>query len=144
MTTEYPNFYIASHRSHTSYDKYLETGPYNFGFGAAKPDLVEHFAYQQGLMVSYWDTSQTNNNVSLHPGEGLNLYVDSHPKPILQSSGAPWRNRVQLYDAPFSLTPPDSFSLHVNGVPEEIKGLPAEAVFDDTKNYFDPSAPGAA
>ena len=31
-TGDFPNFYIASNRSHVSYDKYLETGPYNFGF----------------------------------------------------------------------------------------------------------------
>lgn len=143
ITTEFDNYYIASHRSYVSYDQYLKTGPYNFGFGTAKPDLVEHFAYQQGLMISYWDTSQTNNNVSVHPGEGLNLYVDSHPAPIVRSDGVAWRNRIQLYDAPFSLKRADSFSLHVNGTPFRISGLPAQPVFDDTKNYFDPTAPGA-
>jgi immune inhibitor A len=143
VTNEYDNYYIASHRSYVSYDKYLKTGPYNFGFATAKPDFVEHFAYQQGLMVSYWDTSQTDNNVSQHPGEGLSLYVDSHPQPILRADGQAWRNRIQLYDAPFGLQRADSFTLHVDGTPYVIKGLPGQPVFDDTKNYFDPTAPGA-
>ena len=43
------------------YDKYLQTGPYNFGF-PSQPDWVEHFPYQNGLLVSYWDTTQSDNN----------------------------------------------------------------------------------
>ncbi|HST81851.1 MAG TPA: immune inhibitor A domain-containing protein [Kineosporiaceae bacterium] len=143
VTEEFDNFYIAGHRSYVSYDKYLKTGPYNFGFTPTNPDLVEHFAYQQGLLVTYWDTSQTNNNVSQHPGEGLSLSVDSHPKPILRSDGVVWRNRIQMYDAPFSLKRADSFTLHASGTPFRITGLPAQPVFDDTQNYFDPTAPGA-
>ena len=29
-----------------------------------RPDWVEHFPYQNGLLVSYWDTSQADNNES--------------------------------------------------------------------------------
>jgi hypothetical protein len=67
-TNDFDNFYIASHRTYTSFDRYLETGPYNFGFLDQRPDFVEHFPYQQGLLVSYWDTSQSDNNTSEHPG----------------------------------------------------------------------------
>lgn len=108
-TTPYDNYYISGHRSYVSYDKYLKTGPYNFGFGPAKPDLVEHFPYQQGLLISYWDTSQSD--------------------------------RVQIYDAPFSLTTADSFTLHVNGQPSYIRGEAGQPLFDDTKQYFDPELP---
>ena len=45
------------------YDKYLKTGPYNFGW-PDRPDFVEHFPYQDGLLVNYWDTSYTDNNTS--------------------------------------------------------------------------------
>ena len=31
-TTAYDNYYIASYRAYVSYDQYLKTGPYNFGF----------------------------------------------------------------------------------------------------------------
>ncbi len=34
------------------------------------PDYVDHFAYQDGLLIHYWDTSQADNNTGLHPGEG--------------------------------------------------------------------------
>jgi immune inhibitor A len=45
------NYYIASHRSFVSYDRYLKTGPYNFGFLNTRPDRVEHFSYEQGLLM---------------------------------------------------------------------------------------------
>lgn len=134
FTNLYDNYYIAGNRTHVSYDRYLATGPYNFGF-PGRPDFVEHFAYQEGLMISYWDTSQVDNNVSVHPGKGLNLYVDAHPAPLYNLAGQPWRNRIQLYDAPFSLTRADSFRLNVNGRPSYIRGQAAQPVFDDTKNY---------
>lgn len=66
------HYYLASYRAYLSYDRYLRTGPYNFGFTPEKPDLVEHFPYQDGLLVSYWNTSQSDNNTSQHPREGLN------------------------------------------------------------------------
>jgi immune inhibitor A len=137
-TQEYDNFYIAGNRSYTGFDAHLQTGPYNFGFATAKPDLVEHFAYQQGLLVSYWDTSQDDNNVSQHPGEGLNLYVDSHPKTLYRSDGQPWRTRVQMYDAPFSTKNTDSMVLHVDGTTSRIKSQGGHPVFDDTDDFFDP------
>ena len=137
-TVEYDNFYIAGHRSYVSYDKYLKTGPYNFGWANTRPRFAEHFSYQEGLLISYWDTSQTNNNVSVHPGEGLNLYIDAHPKPIYNLSGAPWLPRIQLYDAPFGLKKADSFTLHLNGQASYIRGQAGVATFDDTKDYFDP------
>ena len=138
---EYDNYYIAGYRTYVSYDKYLKTGPYNFGFANTKPDFVEHFAYQTGLLISYWDTSQSDNNVSAHPGEGRNLYIDAHPKPIYNLEGVPWRTRIQIYDAPFSKRKADSFTLHVNGKPSYIRGQSGQPTFDDTKNWFDPVQP---
>ena len=80
-----------------------------------KPDFVEHFPYQDGLLVSYWDTSQSDNNTSTHPGEGLILPVDANPRPLVAAG----RHAVAApgggYDAPFSLEKSDSFTLHVNG-----------------------------
>ena len=66
-STAYDHFYMASNREYVSFDKYLQTGPYNFGF-PDRPDFVEHFPYQDGLLVYYWDTSQCDNNTSQHPG----------------------------------------------------------------------------
>ena len=110
-TTLYDHYYIASNRQYVSYDKYLQTGPYNFGWLNSKPDWVEHFPYQNGLLVNYWDTSFSDNNESVHPGQGEVLPIDSHPNPIYKLDGLPWRGRIQTYDSPFSLEKADSFTL---------------------------------
>ena len=138
-TTEkaYDNYYLAGHRSYVSYDKYLKTGPYNFGFANTKPDWVEHYKYGHGLLVSYWDTSQADNNTNEHPGEGRNMIVDANPSPVINiATGAPWRSRIQMYDAPFSLHTADSMTLHTNGKPSLIRGQDAKPTFNDTKKYW--------
>jgi immune inhibitor A len=136
-TQLFDNYYIAGHRSYVSYDKYLTTGPYNFGFANTKPDYAEHYSYGHGLLVSYWDTSQQDNNTNVHPGTGRNLIIDANPSPITNIvTGAPWRARIQMYDAPFSLHKADSFTLHTNGKPSYIRGQDAKPLFDDTKKYW--------
>ncbi len=138
-TTEkaYDNYYLAGHRSYVSYGKYLKTGPYNFGWANTKPDWVEHYKYGHGLLVSYWDTSQADNNTNEHPGEGRNMIVDANPSPVINiATGAPWRARVQMYDAPFSLHKADSMTLHTNGKPSLIRGQDAKPTFNDTKKYW--------
>ena len=141
-TQLYDNYYLASNRSYVSYDKYLETGPYNFS-DPKRPDWVEHFSYQQGLLVSYWDTSFTDNNTSQHPGQGMILPVDAHPEPVLKKNGTAWRTRVQVFDAPFSRIDAKSFTLHdtVTGEANRIKGQPATTTFDDTRSYWSPIIP---
>lgn len=140
--TKHDHFYIASNRTYASYDKYLQTGPYNFGF-PSRPDWTEHFPYQNGLLVSYWDTSQGDNNESEHPGQGLILPIDANPRPIYRLDGKPWRGRVQTYDAPFGLEKSDSFTLHAQetGAASYIRGQAAVPTFDDRKEYWDPALP---
>ncbi|TXL63230.1 immune inhibitor A domain-containing protein [Aeromicrobium terrae] len=138
----YDNFYIAGHRSYVSYDRYLKTGPYNFGFTNTKPDWVEHYKYGHGLLVSYWDTSQADNNTNEHPGVGRNMIIDANARPIINTvTGAPWRARIQMYDAPFSLHTADSMTLHTNGKASYIRGQKAQPVFDDTKKFWFPTLP---
>ncbi|MCW2811605.1 MAG: putative family peptidase [Friedmanniella sp.] len=141
VTRTYDHYYVASNRTYTSYDKYLQTGPYNFGFTPKLLDKVEFFPYQNGLLVNYWDTSQSDNNESQHPGQGLVLPVDSHPAAITRKDGAIWRGRIQTYDAPFSLERADSLTLHVSGTAYKIAGLAGNPTFDDTKSYWDPAQP---
>ena len=140
-TTLYDHYYIASNRQYVSYDKYLQTGPYNFGWLNSKPDWVEHFPYQNGLLVSYWDTSFSDNNESEHPGNGEVLPIDSHPNPIYKLDGQPWRGRIQTYDSPFSLEKADSFTLHDNGKASYIRGQDAVPVFDDRKEFWNATQP---
>ncbi|MFC3382827.1 immune inhibitor A domain-containing protein [Couchioplanes azureus] len=136
ITALYDNFYIAGNRTYVSYDKYLKTGPYNIGWANTKPDWAEHFAYQQGLLISYNDTSVPDNNTNVHPGSGRNLIIDSHPEPLYNLEGQPWRSRIQMYDAPFGLTKADSMTLHINGKASYVRGQAAQSTFDDTKKYF--------
>jgi immune inhibitor A len=135
-TGDYDNYYIAGHRTYVSYDRYLKTGPYNFGFLNTKPDWVEHYPYQQGVLISYWDRSQVDNDTNWHPGQGRNLYIDAHPRPFYRLDGLPFSARIQIYDAPFGLRKADSFTLHINGQPSYVRGQPAQPLFDDTQKYF--------
>ena len=105
---------------------------------AKKPKWVEHYPYQEGLLVSYWDTSELENNTNVHPGSGLNLYVDSRPAPSYNLAGRPWNVYVQLYDAPFGLKKADSFTLHVNGLASYVRGQDAVPTFDDTQQFLYP------
>ena len=54
-TTDYFHAYFAEYRAYEGYDAGLETGPYNFGFVNTLPEWVERFAYQDGLLITYYD-----------------------------------------------------------------------------------------
>ncbi|HEY9437787.1 MAG TPA: immune inhibitor A domain-containing protein [Streptomyces sp.] len=136
FTNDYPQYYIAANRQYVSYDRTLKVGPYNFGFSQSRPAWVEHYAYQNGLMVWLWDTSQKDNNTSQHPGQGLILPVDSHAKPLTWTDGTLLRNRIQPFDAPFSWWPNQGFTLHNADVPLKIKASLGVPVFDDHKGTY--------
>ncbi|WP_432096256.1 immune inhibitor A domain-containing protein [Streptomyces sp. bgisy100] len=136
FTKKYPQYYLAENRQYVSYDKTLKVGPYNFGWATARPNWVEHYPYQNGLLVSLWDTSQADNNVSVHPGKGLILPVDSHAKPEKWADGTLLRNRVQAYDSPFSRYASDGFKIHKDGKATKIKSKKGVSVFDDHKGTY--------
>ncbi|MEV0244140.1 immune inhibitor A domain-containing protein [Streptomyces sp. NPDC050674] len=143
FTKDYAQYYIAENRQYVSYDKTLKVGPYNFGF-TARPDWVEHYAYQNGLLIWKWDTSQADNNTSQHKGTGLVLPIDSHPDQLKWADGTLMRNRIQAYDSPFSLYRTDGMTLHKADVAKYIPGSKGVSVFNDRKNdYYDESNPTA-
>ena len=135
---------MAEYRTYKGYDRSLKVGPYFFGY-ANNPTLincVDHFAYQDGLLIHYWDTSQADNNTGLHPGQGLLLPVDAHPKTLYRVDGVRWRNRIQTYDSTFTLAKTDGIpNIHVNSVLSPVPSLPAVSVFNDTKSWYDPTNP---
>ena len=144
FTKDYKQYYIAENRQYVSYDKTLKVGPYNFGFSATRPDWVEHYPYQNGLLIWKWDTSQQDNNTSQHPGAGLVLPVDSHPTALKWSDGTLMRSRIQSYDSPFSLYRTDGITLHNADVVTRIPSAKGVPVFDDhTSTYYDDSTPFA-
>ncbi|MBN1171773.1 MAG: immune inhibitor A, partial [Micromonosporaceae bacterium] len=134
-STSYTHYYIASNRTHVSYDQYLKTSPHRTGWDSARPNWVERFAYQEGLLLWYRDSSQVDNCTSQHPGTGRILPVDSRPALIEAVANWPWRPLVQTYDAPFSLRRADSMTLHW-GNAYTITGLPGVALFDDSQSYY--------
>ncbi|MFF7195594.1 immune inhibitor A domain-containing protein [Streptomyces sp. NPDC008079] len=142
FTNDYPQYYIAENRQYVSYDKTLKTGPYNFGWTSTRPDWVEHYPYQNGLLVWLWDTSQSDNNVGIHPGTGQILPIDAHAKAEKWSDGSVMRNRIQAYDSPFSWFPTDGFTVHTNGVATKVKAKLGNPVFDDHYgSYWDAANP---
>ena len=144
FTKDYKQYYIAENRQYVSYDKTLKVGPYNFGFSTTRPDWVEHYPYQNGLLIWKWDTSQQDNNTSQHPGAGLVLPVDSHPTALKWSDGTLMRSRIQSYDSPFSLYRTDGITLHNADVVTRIPSAKGVPVFDDhTSTYYDDSTPFA-
>ncbi|MFI1647903.1 immune inhibitor A domain-containing protein [Streptomyces avidinii] len=145
FTKEYDQRYIAENRRYVSYDSTLKVGPYNFGFGNTRPDWVEHYPYQDGLLIWQWDTSQKDNNTSVHPGQGLILPIDANAKPMKWADGTLLRNKIQPYDAAFSAYSTDAFTLHKNGESLFLKPKPANLVFDDHKGkyYYDENPTGS-
>lgn len=134
----YSHYYLAEYRTYMGYDSTLEVGPYNFGF-IDTPDgdnRVEHFPYQDGLLISYWDTFYADNNTGTHPGGGLILPIDAHPELTYNATGEVWRPRVQSFDATFSLEPTDEITLHTNGMPTVFPSRPGNSVFNDLHDYW--------
>ena len=139
----YFNAYVAEFRQYRGYDDGLRTGPYNFGFqdNPLLGNWVEHFSYQDGLLIWYWDASQTDNSVGAHPGEGLLLPIDAHPEVMYRADGGIWRNRIQSYDSTFSKQPTEGYTFHWLSQPSYHPSQPAVSVFDDNNQYWNPLNP---
>jgi immune inhibitor A len=123
-------------RQYAGFGRTLEAGPYHFGFAAPLERRVEHYAYRPGMLVWQWDTSQRDNNVSDHPGEGLLLPVDAHPEPMRWADGTPMPNQVAPYDAAFGPWPVPGFTLHKAGEPTRIPPRRGNRVFDDRTGVY--------
>ncbi|GAA0468996.1 immune inhibitor A domain-containing protein [Streptomyces sp. NPDC046215] len=142
FTKDYPQYYIAENRQYVSYDETLRTGPYNFGWKSTKPQWVEHYPFQKGLLIWKWDTSEADNNVGTHPGTGRILPVDAHPKAEKWTNGKLMGNRFQAYDSTFSWFPAQGYTVHTDGVAKRVKGKLGTPFFDDRKgSYYDEANP---
>jgi len=140
----YNNYYVAEYRTYKGYDGGLKVGPYYFGYlnNPSLQKFVDHFAYQDGLLINYWDTSQADNNTGLHPGKGLLLPIDAHYQTLYRVDGGRWRNRIQTYDSTFSTARTDGIpNIHQNSVLSPVPKLPAVKIFDDRILHYDPTNP---
>jgi immune inhibitor A len=156
----YAGYYIAESRHYIGYDATLGQGAYNFGWGGTQPNRVERFPYQDGLLISYWNTEYADNNTAQHPGGGLVLPVDARPAALRwdDPSSTVARSRIQSFDVTFGTQRTDEISLHreygvdTNGDEEadeirmsnlHVGSQPAVRVFDDSDPmaYYDQDNP---
>ena len=140
------HYYLAENRVYSNYDKTLATGPYNFGWADTKPNWVERFRYQNGLVVWYQDGAFDDNNTSVHPGGGFSLPVDARPAPIVASNGGVVSNRRGAFDAAFGQEATEPVTFHKNGVAVRVKASPAMPTFDDSMKtrYWNKDNPWAS
>ncbi|HEY1106700.1 MAG TPA: immune inhibitor A domain-containing protein [Agromyces sp.] len=148
-------YYLAENRTYSGYDSTLQVGPYQFSKGLTAPDWVEHFAFQEGLLVWMVNEAYTDNNTIDHQGAGLALPVDARSAKFGWSDGTAPSNRRQPFDATFGLKDFADVVLHKEvvvgkGKAKHVETLnaaaptaPQDATFDDTNvdAFNDPSNP---
>ncbi len=140
------SYYLAENRVYSGYDQYLKTGPYNFGWLDSRPDWVERFPYQDGLLVWYINNAYGDNNTRQHPGYGQVLSVDARPAPVVFDDGGQLGNRRTAFDATFGTQRTDEVTFHRNGSPVTLPSSPGIPVFDDsdTDRYWSADNPWAS
>ncbi|HYN67130.1 MAG TPA: immune inhibitor A domain-containing protein [Ornithinibacter sp.] len=145
-TRQATHYYLAENRVYSGYDATLRTGPYNFGWAGSRPNWVERFPYQNGLLVWYVDNQYDDNNTSEHPGRGQVLPVDARPAPVRFPDGALLGNRRQPFDATFGKEQTDEVTFHSDGVPVTVRSQRAISTFFDLdrKRYWTADNPGAS
>lgn len=154
----YSHYYMVENRTYQGYDKVLKTGPYNFGWMNSAPNTVEHFPYQDGMLVWYRTTLYGDNNTSAHPGYGQALPVDANgATPLTWSNGTFARPRIQAFDSTFDVDKTDGLDLSFDFMDPKTGALissetlkapstKSTAVFDDSdvNAYWSPDLPGAS
>ena len=144
-TTIGDRYYLVENRTYVGYDATLETGPYQFSFAITAPNKVEHFPFQDGMLVWMVDETYGDNNTSEHAGHGQALPVDARPTPFVYEDGVGRpSNRRQPYDAAFGLVPMASLTLHKevlvgHGPNQHVELVDATAPGDDGIATFDDS-----
>ena len=144
------DFYFAENRTYSGYDATLKTGPYNFGWTNTRPDWVERFPYQNGMLVWFANGDYADNNTKDHPGGGQVLPVDARPAPIMlknaDGTSTMLGNRRQPFDATFGQEATDAVTFHRNGIPTAVPSSPAIPTFDDSdpNRYWSSANPWAS
>lgn len=135
-----PRYYLIENRQYVGYDQTLEVGPYNFSEALTRPDWVEQFPYQNGMLVWLVDLAYADNNTSKHAGEGYALPVDVRPDSLTYPDGSSPSNRREPFDAAFSKSRTDRVCLHkqvnstggVQTLEACAPSVPGIATFDDS------------
>jgi immune inhibitor A len=141
---DFDRFYIAENKQPMGYEKTLVQGPYSFDYAVSAPNKVDHFPYQDGLLVWYVDGFFEDNDSIDHPGEGYALPVDSTPAYVRWSNGNAASGDLNSRDATFDVDTNDPLHLtsETNGGRTfDVPARPAVPVFDDSNvnGYWDPT-----
>ncbi|QZY29948.1 immune inhibitor A domain-containing protein [Nocardioides coralli] len=135
-TNEFLHAYMVENRQYKGLDKPL-SHLYNFGGTKKKSgDWVEFFRNQPGALINYYDTSQSDNNVGVHPGQGLILPVDANPSFVHTPNGALARPRINAWNSTFTPRRMKGQTLHFQGEDFRLPGNRGVATFDDTKDWW--------
>jgi immune inhibitor A len=146
-------YYLLENRQYVGYDSTLEVGPYQFSYAFSAPDKVEHFPFQDGMLVWLVDNAYVDNNTSKHPGHGYALPVDVRPNSLTYPDGSSPSNRREPFDATFGLQATDRVCLHKEVATDNKGGyttvaacqdsVPGVATFNDTNPnaYWDSTNP---
>nr|WP_300050790.1 immune inhibitor A domain-containing protein [uncultured Nocardioides sp.] len=142
-------YYLIENRQYVGYDATLAQGPYNFSEAVTRPNWVEFFQFQDGMLVWLVDPTSPDNNTSVHPGSGYALPVDATPNSFTYGDGTSPTNRREPFDATFGLDVIDRTCLHKQVAADNAAGyttletcsggVPQQATFDDTlvSTYYD-------
>lgn len=153
---DYQRYYLAENRQYTGYDKTLAEGPYSADYPTSAPNKVDHFRYQDGLLVWYVNGLYSDNNTNSvvgHPGGGAALPVDANPSYVRWQQGGvnalSGSGRLNSYDATFDVDQTDGLHLTneaSGGVTFDIPAAPSVPVFEDTDPdaYWDDSSARAS
>lgn len=147
-----PRYYLLENRQYVGYDSTLQVGPYQFSEGVTRPNWVEHFPFQDGMLVWLVDQQYADNNAIVHPGHGYALPVDVRPNSLTYPDGSSPSNRREPFDATFGLDATDPVCLHKQVALKKggyttlaacQASLPGVATFDDTSPdaYWDATNP---
>lgn len=171
VITNNAHYYIAEFRQYRGYDTGLKTGPY--AGSSLLNGMYGHYPYQDGLLVTYADEDWSNNQTSVHPGEGFALPVDARPVAMTrlntQEPGtdrywnfSAWTPAFQVFDATFGLEPTDALTVpFVGNLPAlpgspagsplrrvqfslDIPSKPAEPLFSDMLTYWSSVVPSSS
>ena len=155
--TDAERYYLLENRQYVGYDETLQTGPYQFSYPYTRPDWVQRFPFQNGMLVWFVDQGYTDNNVATHPGAGYAMVVDARPNTLTYPDGSSPSNRREPFDAVFGLESIDPVCL-TKEVATTVKGSTtlstleacnsaanrvAKPIFDDSNPlaYYDAAAP---
>ena len=145
-------YYLIENRQYVGYDQTLAQGPYNFSEAVTRPNWVEHFKFQDGMLVWLVDPTTADNNTSVHPGTGYALLVDATPNSFTYEDGSSPTNRREPFDATFGLDTIDRTCLHKQVAASTALGyktletcaggIAQQSTFDDSKVgvYYDGAA----